>query len=115
MEFRVGDRVKIEGVLVPSGPAISSKYPLALSLGGDHRLTLSSEGRYELDVPPILQLVERPKRKVKKQVEWWANLYTEDYMDTEEFCATKEDADRVAMGTKRIACVKLTGEYEVEE
>lgn len=59
------------------------------------------------------QLPTRPKRKVKKTVEGWVNVYPDD---DPCFHLTREGADRGQFRTtKRIACVHLTGEYEVEE
>ena len=51
----------------------------------------------------------RPKRLVKKTVEAWANVYKA----AKHFHPTQEKADYYR--GSRIACVKLTGEYEVEE
>lgn len=60
-----------------------------------------------IDPPP------RPKRKVKKVVEAWRNIYP-DYYTTHE---SKRNADNCANRNTEtiIACVRLTGEYEVEE
>ena len=52
----------------------------------------------------------RPKRLVKKTVEYWGNIYKKSGCLHD----TKEEADREAC-TDRIACIRLTGEYEVEE
>ena len=52
----------------------------------------------------------KPKRTVKKEVVAWANVYKRETF----FSATREIADGCA-DADRIACVKLTGEYEVEE
>lgn len=55
---------------------------------------------------------ESPKRKVVKTVEVWANMYSSgklgDHWESEEI-ANKHAS------YSRIACVKLTGTYEVEE
>lgn len=56
----------------------------------------------EIIAPP------RPKTKVKKVVEAWANVYP-DYLGICHYI-TKEKADQEA-NFKRIACVKLTGVY----
>lgn len=55
----------------------------------------------------------KPKRKkmVTKTIERWENIYTNGRMCV---YTTKEQADRAA-NLDRIACVKLTGTYEVEE
>lgn len=66
--FKVGDRVKIEGVLEESG---SFNSPLKLNCG-DYSIIMNNKGQvrqvrcetYEDKV--AIQLVERPKTKVKK-------------------------------------------------
>ena len=64
----------------------------------------------------------RPKRKVKKLVERWMNVHHVDGKTSfSRGCDTKEEADAFEEANirngrnRRIACVKLTGEYEVEE
>lgn len=51
------------------------------------------------------------KKKAKKIIERWANIYPDIMID---YYATKKAAD-VWASSSRIACVKLTGKYEVEE
>jgi hypothetical protein len=53
----------------------------------------------------------RPKRMVTKTVEVWMNVYSDIKNNT---WLTQEAADKYA-SPNRIACVKLTGSYEVEE
>lgn len=60
---------------------------------------------------PLITLVSRPKRKVTKVIERWANVYCYGVGGGHD---TKEAADENA-GITRIACVKLTGSYEIEE
>jgi len=61
--------------------------------------------RPEIIAPP------KPKRKVVKTVELWQNVYPENvtYLHV-----TKKEADERSEGN-RIACVHLTGTYEVFE
>ena len=58
-----------------------------------------------------LDLCPRPKRKVKKTLEIWVNIFPDDGFTVYN---SKKIADDLAVST-RIACVKMTGEYEVEE
>lgn len=119
MKFKAGDIVKIEGVLMPSG---SSKYPLLLSIKGNESgsriaVCVTEEGLYLADdTTPFIQLVSRPKKMVKKTMEKWANVYVGGATFT---YSTIEHADNAALFRsgvdRRIACVKLVGEYEVEE
>ena len=71
----------------------------------------------EIDMTPP----PRPVRKVKVPVEVWANIYLRPWKnaknkDSQAFRVydTKEAADTFSY-PNRLACVKLTGEYEVEE
>jgi hypothetical protein len=59
----------------------------------------------KIEAPP------RPRRKVKRTIEGWANVYSNELLT---FHDSKEDADN-EVSYNRIACVKLTGEYTVEE
>ena len=75
---------------------------------------------YATDINPSLFWDEikitpppRPKRKVMRTVEVWYNAYS----PPNTYCVynTKGAADTCADNERRIACVKLTGEFEVEE
>ena len=59
---------------------------------------------------PSLVLVSRPKKMVTKTVEKWINIYPKH---AGGFYSDEKNADEYAQ-QNRIACVKLTGEYEVE-
>ena len=66
----------------------------------------------ENDVPQYyLDLFPCPKKKVKKTIERWVNIY-EDFTSFGHFSEVEADA---YAAEDRIGCVKLTGEYEVEE
>lgn len=111
-QFRAGDRVKIEGVLCNNDMPGSDKYPFVLATPGDDRqATFTIDGSMFIGEKTILQLVERPKKKVKKTVERWAIITDSSslvvYMD-------QKDAERYAKD-RGYSVVKLTGEYEVEE
>ena len=62
---------------------------------------------------PEFQIPERPKRKVKKTVTMWQNIYAAETVIAGETWITRAEADNCGNG--RIACVELKGEYEVEE
>ena len=62
------------------------------------------------DRPKIIS-PEKPKRKVKKTIEGWLNVYPEHGYDLH---SSKEQADKYA-GVKRIGCYKFIGSYEAEE
>lgn len=65
MEFKAGDRVKIEGVLVSSGN--STDYPFSLlTSNGKTLVNFTKFGQDTLSGITVLQLVERVKTKVKK-------------------------------------------------
>lgn len=61
-------------------------------------------------------LIPKPKKRVTITIERWVNVFLGTNKFTHIFGQhfdTKEAADRMAEG--RIACVKLTGTYEIEE
>lgn len=62
--------------------------------------------------PPEIIGPSKPKRMVKKTVKKWMNVYESG--DCHHVFGTKESADFGAY-SDRIACVELTGIYEVEE
>lgn len=83
--------------------------------------TFTIEGKYyEKHQYPILFWDEipitpppRPKRKVKKEISRWANVYT-------NYCSSLYNSEKAAnagqnWNESRIACVELKGTYEVEE
>ena len=64
------------------------------------------------------ELEEPPKKKVKKTIEAWANVYPKGVwtLYTTEIKANNfNEASMATFLCNRIACVKLTGEYETEE
>lgn len=62
--------------------------------------------------PPEIIGPPKPKRTVKRTLKRWVNVYANN--SGNHSFPTKEAADRYsALG--RIACVELTGTYEVEE
>lgn len=75
------------------------------------------------DKNPILLTIEeamakgydvlKVKRKVTKTISRWANVYPDCVTCNDYY--SKEEADSRANLSDRIACVELTGTYEVEE
>ena len=59
---------------------------------------------------PSLVLVSRPKKMVTKTVEKWINVYPSH----NSWTYNSEAEANSSAAINRIACVKLTGEYEVE-
>ena len=112
MEFRQGDIVEWAGV---RGEVV------ATSCGDAKFTTVTFRERDEVFLDgkrhdgnkvQLLKLIERPKKKVV--FEAWANLYAQGLQQAPGMWRTKVEADRAA-GSDRIACVQVTGEYEVEE
>ena len=58
-----------------------------------------------------VELIRRPKRKEKRTIERWVNVYSWGFYD--QFYRSKDSADLCAP-EDRVACVRLVGEYEVE-
>lgn len=75
-------------------------------------LGLNSKGEWE----PIVQ----PKRKIKKTIERWMNVYSNEHYNSIWITRDLADVDaawnrRGDQSIDRIACVKLVGEYEIVE
>lgn len=114
--YRTRDGETVEVVQI-ADPRFKSRFPLK---GFDSKGEPSS---WDLDgkadyVPSGYDLIEylgptkpKQKRMVTKTVERWENIY---HNGTMCIYGSKEQADRAAT-SGRIACVKLTGTYEVEE
>lgn len=82
-------------------------YPIIYVVGGSYNIKDISFVRAEKDIwAPVIE-----NNKVTKTLEGWVNVYG-TYMGMVH--KTRDDADRSA-GSTRIACVKVTGTYEVEE
>lgn len=112
-EFRAGDRVKIEGVLHKNDNSIT--FPLVLQAAGG-RYTFTQYGQsFDCDDKPDLILIERPKKKIKKTVEFWVNVY-KPVPGLQDFIAfnSKIEADECTK-YPRLACEHFTCEIEVDE
>lgn len=108
--FKPGDRVKIEGVLEERH---SDNYPLQLVIAG-HPLTFTRDGKYGMAVKePMLQLVERPKKKVKKYR--YAYVVKSELVESKDYYIDNEDfLERSGSGWKEFQRLDFT-EIEVEE
>jgi len=123
--IKVGDRVYsiICGWTIVTEVDLNRAYPITIAKSG-LSINYTLDGRYYLDddAPqslfwdaPQFTSPPRPKRLVKKQLEGWVNVYkrgNEVYYSS--IYNTEYDAAEAA-DTDLIACVKLSGEYEVEE
>jgi hypothetical protein len=119
-KFNVGDNAFSlrNGVVVISGIEEMAIYSISTS---DGKFTL--EGRYHpLDLYPTLLTLDearakgyevpKVKKKVTKEVKKWVNVYAEFTICNDYY--SREDADQQADHKRRIACVELTGTYEIE-
>jgi len=113
--WKVGDRAKAFGVMGTVTRYVTHvPYPIFWSPNNDEKSSMlfMDDGRlYHWCKEPSLIFVERPKRKVTKTIERWVNVYLWGTGITHD---TEGKANHFA-GADRIACVKLTGTYEVEE
>lgn len=114
-EFKVGDKVWSVQLGECEVKVIDGEYKYLVGCMNDEGsigyYTLDGKHHYTDKNPSLFH--EKPdcfKRKVKKSIERWANKYN----TYTSWHSTKEEADE-NRGYGRIACVKLTGEYEVEE
>lgn len=115
-KFKVGDIVEAFGVRGVVTKVLSNGgHPVLVDferLPGEAEEEFTPDGRlFYWHKEPSLKLIERQKKKVKKTIETWLNIYPDGY---NSHYHTQEECDNAAM-TSRIACVKLSGEYEVEE
>ena len=116
-EFKAGDIVEWcgkEWVLRENNDPFTKKQYRLLIRHDGHETDFTVLGyRYSADPGPSLKLIRRPKKMVRKTEERWLNLYTNgtvvSYRD-------KENADGCAnLVGGRLACQKVTFEYEAEE
>lgn len=114
VEFKIGDIVQFGGykgeVVFDKGEGFN--YPIVVDFPKSSSIHFTRDGRASILHPePLLFLAELPKKKVKKTLEVWANIYPDGHYTLHQ---TEEQAGRsIYMDT--IDTIKLTGEYEVEE
>lgn len=112
MEFQAGDIIEfggLEGIILQIRS--DTEYPLIVRLSNQEVISFTLKGLYSnTHTKPLLNLVKRPKKLVKKQIIGWANIYPgfTCFHNTEQLANNGHLRDR-------IACVKVTGEYEIEE
>lgn len=111
-QFKVGDICSAfgcEGTVKQI--ATGCTYPVQVALNGEHYHWFTLDGKLtDWHKTPSLKLVSRPKKMVTKTVEAWANVYAHCIPDLFNCKANAE----ARASNSRIACVKLTGTYEVE-
>lgn len=119
-EFREGDIVKIKGDVNVNNTYLltcndSKDYPIMVIFTGEIVLTFTLFGRnLNSDKEAVLELVDRPKKKVKKNIEVkrWVNIYEQDGVCSKIY---RSKAEALSMATGGwINSVGLTGSYEVE-
>lgn len=116
LHFKVGDVVECcgaEGVVEHVYENVTYKVQVSFK-DENNKIAIShftEDGRlFHFHKTPSLVLVSRPKKKVTKTVEKWINIYPSH---AGGFYSDEKNADEYAQ-QNRIACVKLTGEYETE-
>lgn len=111
--FKVGDVVEWCGARgIVERLDAGTSYPITVKFESGAYNSFTKNGKYySWHKTPGLKLISRPKKRVKKTVEAWANVYAHCLPDLFN-CEANADA---RASNSRIACVKLTGEYEVEE
>jgi hypothetical protein len=98
----------------------ASSYSIMVKSPAGHE-SFTTKGAYRMNgeqtlfwSKPVFETPTRPKRVAKKDVVRWANVYPYNNNVGAHNYPTKEEADSKA-SNERIACVRLTGTYEVEE
>lgn len=91
MEFKVGDIVMVKGTIVENLSNLSNHaYPLKFkSIDGLLTFSLTKEGEYQKETGVVIELIERPKKKVVK----YKVLYNfnNSIEVTENYYKSKED------------------------
>ena len=92
----------------------NAEYPVVVRIleGIETGLTLLFTKDYVWHKKPSLIFIERPKKKVKKTIEVkrWMNVYQDGFT---RIVDSRQYADSF-VNNDRIACVELTGSYEIE-
>lgn len=135
MNFKIGDKVSwmgLEGTVerLNDRATWNPSYSMRISFGDKEYPELvwfMPDGRFrEEHTEPSLKLIERPKKKVKKKISVWVNVYSDGSFTTHN---TKHEADSSPLQRyyvtgdqgslycppRKVACVECVGEYEVEE
>lgn len=114
--LQIGDKVQM-GEMIGQVTEIdcneSEPYPVGIKLeGSNDRLFVTSRGLYSTrQLKPCLIIIDRPRKKVKKTLDLWVNIYEWGT----ETCETKEEAEECACEDAIATKVHMTGEYWVEE
>lgn len=116
-KFKVGDIVKglgfERGVVVDNNNYLS--YPLKVDFGNTY-IRLTSDGKYHKDSPhPAMELVERPKKKIKKIYYKFYHKHPDYYVIYETNWYTSEAMFRAKHG-KYDEIIKVEEkEFEIDE
>jgi hypothetical protein len=114
MDFQVGDIVEFGGIRGVVFINTMSKYPVSVVFDSEdlYAEDFTIDGRlYEEHISPLLVLIERPKKKIKKTIDVsaWMNVYNDGFTG---LFKTELGAEQHAHS--RIACAELKGSYEIE-
>jgi hypothetical protein len=119
---KVGDKVWdfINGWGTISAIYTDVPYPIMVLFLGRERDAYTSRGQMNMRGGLVTlfwdeikyEIPTKPKRMVTKTIECWVNVYSNGVGCLTE---SEEAADKAKRGNYRVACVKLTGTYEVEE
>jgi hypothetical protein len=98
---------------------LNSDYPIKVERLNEMDESYTFDGKLGDEEAPTLfwdeikyEIPTKPKRMVTKTIECWVNVYSNGVGCLTE---SEEAADKAKRGNYRVACVKLTGTYEVEE
>ena len=116
-ELKVGDHV--QDILSDEISIVekngSENYPLMAKFSSGW-LYFTKEGMNHVNHKHLRFVkVGPPKKKVKKTIEAWANVYPNNSLHILYYTREAADINSHSGTGERIARVRLTGEYEVEE
>ena len=122
-KFKVGDKVFHVGNgvgKVVRNDKLNTDYDIGVEFAGHGQVGFCHDGKYHNHhkIPQLYTLEEArkmgfevPKQKLKKTINLWVNVYSDrlgpSIYESEEIAKNNS--------SNAITCVKLTGEYEVEE
>lgn len=113
---KVGDRVySLQygwGTIKATGCCVYAACPIEVRFDADGKKSIYDIIPDLYYGPPEIIGPEKPKRMVKEEVRLWLNIYPKSCCKITYSSRSRADS---AAAPDRIACVELTGSYEVEE
>ncbi|MCK5127798.1 MAG: hypothetical protein KAR42_16195 [candidate division Zixibacteria bacterium] len=114
IKFKTGDIVEAFGLKGKVKIGGNEIYPVEVSFENDHHDSFTADGRaYDWHIDSSLRFISRPKRKVKKKIKGFVNVFGDG---SGYYYSNPDDAhSRACLSTKpELIAVPVSGEYEME-